>query len=903
MGPMSEHTRDPLGRLTENLFTLQRIGNAISAEANQIIDALFEAIVADLQRIDPTAPALEKWRKFRTEQFIAEVERRVTEVFPTWERSVRDGLAVAGRAQGKFAEGVLVASLGAADAVVRTPITQNLMRAILREDPFEGALLREWAEGLGAATVRRVRREVRLGMVAEESIPDLVRRIRGSQVRGAASGFVGGIYQTTTRDAEAIVRTAVNHVSNRAMAETYKANETILAGVRFTATLDDRTCFVAGTGVLTPDGYRPIEQLCAGDVVIGGSRTPRRVEGTKVARKYDMARVTLSTGEVVECTADHLWLAKGRGWVEAGALNGGEELAPMFVESGDAVQVLPYGGGGEGGRRANHPTAARPVTVARVERFTRPTTVYDIQVERDHSFIVAGVVVHNSVICGSLDGRVWPVGSPEVRTPPLHINCILGDSHVLARSGITGASKRWFDGEVIVFKTASGRELTCTPNHPVLTDHGWVPARLLNVGSHVVCDGGREWEAVGRGDGEDTPALMHKVAEAFLRDGGMLTMPVPVAPEDFHGDGGGSEVAVVRSDCFLGYGGDAPVCEHGGQFHLLVGPVRDVLLSGLGTLALFLERARTAARSFVGRCGDALDVFRSGSRHPSGLLLASVANVDTVLLEQPGNDARGHPEVFGNPSRAHPVLVHRDRGSDRDFGPAVVANTYTRLVQDAGNHFVGDSEAFGDRRGGLAAQVAGYDRGPVARGELVPVPAYRHAAFLEPVSDGLHADAELARDICGGSTGPVFLDDVIDVQVQTVSDHVYNLETGAGFYAANGIITHNCRSLLVPEVDWDKLGLEPPPDGERFARDLSGVSEKDMERKVSARRRTGDLGKRQMVPSSTTFSDWLKRQPNYVQERVLKSPKRARLFREGKVTLRELVTKDGNIIPLGELET
>lgn len=244
---MSDHTRDPLGRLTENLFTLQRIGNTISGTAQEFIDALFEEIANDLRRIDPTAPSAERWKKYRTDQFIAEVERRIREAFPAWEGRVRDGLAVAGRAQGVFAENLLVASLGASDAVTRTPVTQNMIRAILTSDPFEGALLSEWREGLGAATVRRVRQQVRIGMASEEPITEIVRRIRGRRVRGAASGFTGGVYQTTTRDAEAIVRTAVNFVSNRAHRETFRANKEIIAGYRFVSVIDDRTSVLCGS--------------------------------------------------------------------------------------------------------------------------------------------------------------------------------------------------------------------------------------------------------------------------------------------------------------------------------------------------------------------------------------------------------------------------------------------------------------------------------------------------------------------------------------------------------------------------------------------------------------------------------------------------------------------------------
>lgn len=52
--------------------------------------------------------------------------------------------------------------------------------------------------------------------------------------------------------------------------------------------------------------------------------------------------------------------------------------------------------------------------------------VYDIEVDVDHSFIVAGVVVHNCAACGAMDGKRWKV-TDTFRRPPLHPNdrCVM----------------------------------------------------------------------------------------------------------------------------------------------------------------------------------------------------------------------------------------------------------------------------------------------------------------------------------------------------------------------------------------------------------------------------------------------------------------------------------------------
>lgn len=85
----------------------------------------------------------------------------------------------------------------------------------------------------------------------------------------------------------------------------------------------------------------------------------------------------------------------------------------------------------------------------------------------------------------------------------------------------------------------------------------------------------------------------------------------------------------------------------------------------------------------------------------------------------------------------------------------------------------------------------------------------------------------------------------------------------------------NCRSVLTPRVGWAGLGIEPPPEGTRASEDGQ-------------------------VASSTTQTQWLRDQTKAEQDRIL-GPARAQLFRDGKVTLKDLVTKDQRIVPLDQL--
>lgn len=148
--------------------------------------------------------------------------------------------------------------------------------------------------------------------------------------------------------------------------------------------------------------------------------------------------------------------------------------------------------------------------------------------------------------------------------PPLHEGCVPGDTHVLAQ-GITASSERWYDGDLIVIYTASGKRLASTPNHPILTSSGWLAAGLLQVGDNVLsCPFGDRHAAIIRDD-QDMPATIQQIADAFWGSGEMRTIPMPGSAEDFHGDGRNGEITIVRTDSELLSKRDMVLSQHGSK--------------------------------------------------------------------------------------------------------------------------------------------------------------------------------------------------------------------------------------------------------------------------------------------------------------------------------------------------
>lgn len=87
----------------------------------------------------------------------------------------------------------------------------------------------------------------------------------------------------------------------------------------------------------------------------------------------------------------------------------------------------------------------------------------------------------------------------------------------------------------------------------------------------------------------------------------------------------------------------------------------------------------------------------------------------------------------------------------------------------------------------------------------------------------------------------------------------------------------NCRSTILPVINWKGLGVKPP------------------EQIVKAKRASMDGPVR-----NQTFEQWLKRQDLATQTDILGAT-RARLFRDGEVTLKDLVDRDGTTLTLSQL--
>jgi hypothetical protein len=303
-------------------------------------------------------------------------------------------------------------------------------------------------------------------------------------------------------------------------------------------------------------------------------------------------------------------------------------------------------------------------------------------------------------ICRGLgESEPVPVGQPfvsefigEVRRPPAHPNCLPGDALVLA-SGVTAKTERAYQGDMIVIRTASGNKLTCTPNHPILGGNGWMAAALVQVGGYVVSSARTDWATPGVVDNQDTvPPVIQKISDLPLIMGPSSTRHVPVASHDFHGDGKGSKVAIVRAHRNLRDQAFAAAAQQLVKLGLKARDVHRVCLDCLSALAFGGVGNLATAHGGVGGRGELLALIGGHVGVPVEHSRAAAPRFDTRFEKPVPDNVPADSEGFAQRLLADPALVFADKVLSVDVcshdGPVfnVETNTGAYIAQGVVTH-------------------------------------------------------------------------------------------------------------------------------------------------------------------------------------------------------------------------
>ena len=219
--------------------TVRKILRMLSVSDRRIAERLLDGDVTELSRR-------------RQEKLLAQIRDIISEIHDDATGVLRKELSDLAQYEGEFQLNLLQRSVGV--TVDFASVSADQIVAAATSKPFQGKYLKEWGQDLPASTLRRVRDAVRLGIVEQRTTAEIVRDLRGTR----RQGYKDGLLAIDKRNAEAVVRTAVNHTANAARQRLYDRNKRLIKGVQILATLDTRTsktCMRADNRVAIGEGY------------------------------------------------------------------------------------------------------------------------------------------------------------------------------------------------------------------------------------------------------------------------------------------------------------------------------------------------------------------------------------------------------------------------------------------------------------------------------------------------------------------------------------------------------------------------------------------------------------------------------------------------------------------------
>lgn len=401
------------------------------------------------------------------------------------------------------------------------------------------------------------------------------------------------------------------------------------------------------------------------------------------------------------------------------------------------------------------------------------------------------------------------------------IQCFVPETPI-AVYGLKSAIRREYSGQVVKLSAGSGVNLTVTPNHPVLTSRGWLPAGEIVKGDKLIdCGIARKLSGIEPdvADGITTAEQLYNSAQALGRS--ERVSPVVV---NLHGEIPAQDVDVVTVDSSLRDAFDSPSAQFCGQFSLaetdvsLVGAVFDRIVNSCGLTT------PDNSGSEVGGRGSLPTFVRAGKGGASRVALGYRRPIYAHVVKAPIDFVSGYSKLFGYAvnglSRIKESLNVR-----KMLGSAFLTSSHGSLRFDSRYFFrsywvkpeirkatIDDMSAspenLGDRidRLNLMKPLNVFVK---AFSRLLPVvnrwPAFVDSHIDDSLSDNSVSQIHGTGDIPDTLARFVHGFDVVKVDSAKLYHYegpVYNFETDNGLVVSGNTISHNCRCKAIYRIDF-----------------------------------------------------------------------------------------------------
>lgn len=334
-------------------------------------------------------------------------------------------------------------------------------------------------------------------------------------------------------------------------------------------------------------------------------------------------------------------------------------------------------------------------------------------------------------------------------------DCVIEGTQVQG-SRISAGFKSRYRGPVISIMTASGKRLTVTPNHAVLTPRGFVRARLLNKGDNLVGTGRLDRSNGSRDFDFDQPPSAIEQIVASLGGSGTVSVATMPCSVDFHGDERfvDGNVQIVSTNSPLDRELNISLSEIHGEQQVVTTRMSERLLHRPGSRFKAQQICGTTSFSGVRRRRTRLPFLISKPPFSQYRSFGQCPYGDAFEVENPEKLPIGNSIFLREPSSRFSVPITGDGRFPR---------TSSRLM----------------KKNGINPQ-------------LVSLATNGYATSAKPSANSCPTDTGLSSQLFERFSGLISIDEIVSVDSGFFNGHVYDLSTESRWYSANGIVAHNC---------------------------------------------------------------------------------------------------------------
>ena len=329
-------------------------------------------------------------------------------------------------------------------------------------------------------------------------------------------------------------------------------------------------------------------------------------------------------------------------------------------------------------------------------------------------------------------------------------NCFTGDTEVGSPSGIKTLWRAPYSGDLVSITLENGIRFSATPNHPILTEHGWAAIGSLDVGNNLV-HLLRTCRIALKQNVHQRIATFKDVFEAYSVESNQRF--VPASEFDFHGDvvnGNVNEVSVT-----LPLDLNRQASRPQGFSELIFSLTHRWIAEIIAGIAF-----QIGGPAFACGCDECGPFGWGHSTHANSASFGGRSALDSIEFQGSLDSAALNLEAIGE-SLLAPQMFQ---------------------VQASESFRVEDSS--GTRRA-LGAQPG----------------------FFKSRRQASHRAMHSLAEGCDVLPGEKSVIRIAEKVVRKGSEHVFTLESGNGWYTvtSTGIIAQNCRCLTLPLVSLDEV--------------------------------------------------------------------------------------------------